>query len=221
MTHDTSKDPRLLVAQRACAVLKKSIHQKSRVRAALSKEKLADLASKAESAVMTLTYLYQEPGELAASEPMRNLTGVSQAIGEAVEPVLSSGDSPVLLRANFRWCLRTLSGLPRRMKNPGKTLASGVDLVAVQLRSVVPAGPFWSTRVHDGAAEHAVVTNMSGVESGTVLAVAFLPPREVGDGVSEAMFLGSEQRSEEPGTQLTEEQVDAREAAGILHQFLR
>jgi predicted RNA-binding protein with EMAP domain len=58
------------------------------------------------------------------------------------------------------------------------------------------------------------------MRSGTILAVAFLPPREVGGEISEAMYLGDEPRSEPPGTFLTDEQVDAREAESILHEEL-
>ena len=62
-----------------------------------------------------------------------------------------------------------------------------------------------------------MVTNMMNVSNDTVLAVAFLPPREIGGTVSEAMFLGSGERAEKPGTLLSEEQVDAKEAASIMY----
>jgi predicted RNA-binding protein with EMAP domain len=220
VTHDTTKDPRLLVAQRACALLKKSVQQKSRVRASVPKEKLVELASAAESAIMALTYMYVEPRELTAAEPMGDLATVTASLAEALSPLLASSESPQLLGASLRWCLRTLSGLPGRLANPGRTLASGVDLVAVRVRNVVRIEPLRRTRVDDGSAEYTAVTNMSGVEPGQVLAAAFLPPREVGGAVSEVMFLGGGKRPEAPGTLLTEEQVDAREAASILHEEL-
>ncbi|NIO13636.1 MAG: RNA-binding protein, partial [Xanthomonadales bacterium] len=59
-----------------------------------------------------------------------------------------------------------------------------------------------------------------GVRAGEIRAVAFLPPREIGGAVSEAMYLGDDPRSETPGTVLDETQVDAREAASILHEEL-
>jgi len=72
--------------------------------------------------------------------------------------------------------------------------------------------------VTDGTTNYTVVTNIPGIHPGDVLAVAFLPPREVGGAVSEAMFLGPGHRSEPPGTSIGESGVDAREAAGILHE---
>jgi predicted RNA-binding protein with EMAP domain len=85
------------------------------------------------------------------------------------------------------------------------------------VRHVKKSGNFWNTRVTDGKAEYDVVTNLSGVATGSVLAAAFLPPRDIGGTISEAMFLGGEKRNEVPGTIYNENQVDAKEAASILY----
>jgi len=220
MTHDTSKDPRILVAHHACARLQRAAQQKSGVKLSVSKEKLVELASSADSAVMTLMYMYQEPRDLVGSDPMSDLQGTTGALTEALEPLLASESAPALLKANFAWCLRTLSGLPSRLDGPAGSMAAGVDLVAVQVRNVTMIGTLWRTRVSDGETEYTVVTNIPGVRVGDVMAVAFLPPREVGGEISEAMFLGDEKRGESPGSHLTAEQIDAREAAAIMHEEL-
>jgi predicted RNA-binding protein with EMAP domain len=220
MAHDTSKDPRILVAHHACQRLQRAAQQKSGVKLSVSKEKLIELASSADSAVMTLMYMYQEPRELVGSDPMSDLQGVARSLSEGLEPLLGSESASALLKANFAWCLRTLSGLPARLDGPAESMAAGVDLVVVQVRIVTKIGKLWRTRVSDGEREYTVVTNISGVRVGDVMAVAFLPPAEVGGEISEAMFLGEEKRSEDPGTHLTAEQVDARDAAGILHEEL-
>jgi predicted RNA-binding protein with EMAP domain len=217
MTHDTSKDPRLLVAQRACHLLKKTIHQKLGVRLPVGREKLDAWASSAESAVMTLTYTYQEPTDLAASEQMKEIEEAARSLENGLEPVIAGKDAPPLHGATLRWCLRILSGLPARFGNRGTTLASGVDLVAVEVKNVARTGKLWLTRVGDGNTEYPVVTNMPTIAAGNVYAVAFLPPAEVGGTVSEAMFLGDEKRSEEAGAVLSEDEIDAREASSVLH----
>jgi predicted RNA-binding protein with EMAP domain len=219
MTHDTTKDPRILTAQLACAVLKNCVKQKSKVSLPLGKDRLAALAAECESAVMTLLYLYQDPAALAASEPAAKIAASAAALEEAYQPLVAHRDAS-LKRANVRWCLRTLGGFRDRLGNAGATLASGVDLMAVAVRHVKKSGNFWETAVSDGHHDYTVVTNLGDVKSATVLAVAFLPPREIGGTVSEAMFLGSEKRLEEPGTLLAEDQADAREAAGILYEEL-
>lgn len=218
MAHDTTKDPRIIVANLACALLKKSVKLKPVVQLKISRDRLTEPAAACESAVMTLMYMYQEPEALVSSQPLKNLTPALKTIAEAYEKLISSKDDHSLLRANIRWCLRILNGLGDRFGNSGASLAAGVDLVVVQVRNVAKQGNFLKTIVTDGADNYTVVTNLTGVETDSKLAVAFLPPREIGGTVSEAMFLGSGKRTEAPGTMLSEEQVDAKEAAGILFE---
>jgi len=218
MTNDTTKDPRILVAHLAGSVLKKCVKLKPVVQLKISRDKLTEYASVCDSAVLTLMYMYQEPDVLAQSPPIENLKETAKSLSQGYERLLTSKDDKSLLRANIRWCLRTFSGLKNRFANSGSTLASGVDLATVQIRSVVKQGNFWKTRVTDGKEDFIVITNLSGIETNTKLAAAFLPPREVGGIVSEAMFLGKEKRNEETGTLLDEEQVDAKEAASILFE---
>ena len=218
MAHDTTKDPRIIVAHLACALLKKCVKQKPAVQVKVSRDKLSELASACESAVMTLMYMYQEPEALAASEPLTNLSEAVEAVAQAYEKLISIKDDPSVLRANIRWCLRTLSGLRDRLSNSGTSLAAGVDLVVVQVRNVAKTGNFLKTRVTDGSNDYTVITNLKDVETNSKLAAAFLPPREIGGTVSEAMFLGSGKRTEDTGTLLGEEQVDAKEAASILYE---
>jgi len=220
MSHDTAKDPRILVAQRASALLRQSLQQKSHVKLAMGKEKLLELASTVESAVMTLMYSYQEPAELASADATAQIVATSRSLADALAPVLGGTAPAPQLKANLRWCLRILIGLADRFRAPAGSLASGVDLRAVVVRNVAKTGSLWLTRVSDGETEYPVVTNLHGVSTGDVLAVAFLPPREVGGTISEAMFLGDDRRREPPGTVLTEDQTDAREAASILHDEL-
>ena len=218
MAHDTTKDPRIIVAHLACALLKKSVKLKPVVQLKISRDRLTGPAAACESAVMTLMYIYQEPEALASSEQLTNLAEAAKTIAEAYEKLISSKDDHSLLRANIRWCLRTLNGLGDRFGNSGATLAAGVDLVVVQVKNVAKQGNFLKTTVTDGVDNYTVVTNLTGVEADSRLAAAFLPPREIGGTVSEAMFLGSGKRTEAPGTVLSEEQVDAKEAAGILFE---
>jgi predicted RNA-binding protein with EMAP domain len=217
MTNDTTKDPRILAAQLACAVLKKCVKQKPAVQVKIAREKLNEPAAACESAVMTMMYMYQPPEILAVSDPMKTISESVNLLTDAYEKLITANDDQSLLRANVRWCLRMLGGLRERFKNPDKTMASGVDLVVVLVRNVVKSGNFWKTRVTDGSGEYTVITNLKDVTSDSRLAVAFLPPREVGGVVSEAMFLGSGKRTEPVGTLLREGQADAKEAAGILY----
>lgn len=123
-----------------------------------------------------------------------------------------------MLRANIRWCVRILAGLGERFGNSGLSLASGVDLLVVKVQNVAKLDNFLLTRVTDGSESHSVVTNLNGVSSNSRLAAAFLPPREIGGVVSEAMFLGEGERPENPGSRLSEETAEVKEAASILYE---
>jgi len=221
VTYDTSKDPRIQVCQHASELLKKSLQMKLGVQLSVSRDFLERLSQSIDSSIMTLMYMYQEPRELASSDQMKELVNAGKSLEDGIGPVLESPDANPLVRARLRWVLRTLIELPVRMETPGKTLASGVDILALQIRSVVAKDPYWITRVTDGKADVTVVTNIPNLKAGNVLAASFLPPREVGGTVSEAMFLGSELRSDPAGTMFTEDQVDAKEATSILYQDLQ
>ena len=218
MTNDTTKDPRIIVAHLAGSILKKCVKLKPAVQLKLSRDKFTELASACDAAVLTLMYMYQEPKALAASDPIKHLEEAAKSLSQGYERLLTAKDDHSILKANIRWCLRTFTGLKRRFGNSGATLVAGIDLVTVQLRSIVKQGNFWKTRVTDGSEDYTVITNLAGIDNNSKLAVAFLPPREVGGIVSEAMFLGKEKRSENTGTFLDEEHVDAKEAAGILFE---
>jgi len=221
MSYDTTKDPRITAAHLACAILKKCVKQKPDVPLRVSRDRLTELAAICDSAVMALMYMYQEPDNLTTSEPLVNLLKAANSLDDAYEKVIANKDDHSLLRANVRWCLRTLKGLRERLGNSGNTLASGIDIVTVQVRNVATSGNFLKTRVSDGTSAYTVVTNLSDVTTNSELAAAFLPPREIGGTVSEAMFLGSGKRTEAPGTLLNEDQIDPKEAASILFDSVK
>ena len=64
------------------------------------------------------------------------------------------------------------------------------------------------------------MTNIPKLQLNQTIAAAFLPPREIDGQLSEAMYLGSNERSEAIGTYLTPNQVNLKEVNGILHQLV-
>jgi predicted RNA-binding protein with EMAP domain len=205
------------MAQRACDVLHKCLKQKPATSVKISREKRVKLLSTCDSAVKTMMYMYQVPEVLASSEPLHQVSEAADTITHAYGNLIDSDTDQSMLRANLRWCLRILQGLKVRFNNPGISLASGIDLMVVQIRNITRGENVSITRVQDGVNNYTVVTNLKKVESSTHLAAAFLPPRSVGGTVSEAMFLGDSQFQEPPGTLLNEQVVDAQEAASLLY----
>lgn len=218
MPHDTTKDPRILVARRSCSVLRWSLKQKSKSMITISRDRLARLIPICDSAVKTLMYMYQDPAALISSEPVRTLSETAATLTEAYHHLITDREDHSLLRANIRWCIRILQGLPQRLANSGSSLAAGIDLMVVKVQNIIKQNHFHVSRVTDGSETYTVVTNLDGIRVNNQLAAAFLPPREIGNTVSEAMFLGLIERFEEPGTLLAENQEDASEAASILYE---
>ena len=220
MVHDTSKDPRILVAELAHAKLGKYLFSKSSVRAGMKRNEARDVLSHISSQLMALKYSYMEPGKLAKSEITASIVEDVKRIYIAFRECIEKGMTEVP-RANLFWAFRLFSGLPIRFKNQGDGISAGIELVAVQIRNINRTGNLFTTRCMAGPAEFTIVTNIEGLKAGDTVGAALLPPAVVGGVVSEAMFLGDEKYEQESGTFLDAAGVNTKEADGILFDELR
>lgn len=220
MAHDTSKDPRLLVAEIALKRLLKLLPLRQGIKPKLSKQQTNEILKQIESSLMTCKFMYLEPSVLAGQDQLLSVVDSARRLHESVADLFGKQDFSPAIKAELRWCFQVLEGLPERLGRAGRTMAAGVDLIAVKVLNVTPKDKLWITRVSSGARELTVVTNMPGVEAGQVLGAAFLPPVQLGGTTSEAMFLGKEVRSEAPGTFLSDREVDVRDASSCLHEEL-
>jgi predicted RNA-binding protein with EMAP domain len=218
MTHDTSKDPRLLVAELALSKIKRTIVLKLGIRPKLSKDETNNIIKTLESTLMTCKYMYLEPAELADSEQVKEIVDNAKMLHDSLQEIFEKKDTNPNIKADLHWVFMVLEGLPERLRRGGESLASGVDLMAVKVRNVVKKDKLWVTRVDNGRRELTVVTNMPGIESGDVLAAAFLEPSIFAGTISEAMFLGKDKRVEPVGSFITEEKANVKEASGIIHR---
>jgi predicted RNA-binding protein with EMAP domain len=220
MSHDTSKDPRLLVAEIALRRLLKLLPLRQGIKPKLSKQQTNELLKQIESSLMTCKFMYLEPSVLAGQEQLLTVVDSARKLHESVADLFDKQGFSPAIKAELRWCFQVLEGLPPRLEREGRTMAAGVDLMAVKVLNVMQRDKLWITRVSNGSRELTVVTNMPGVEAGQVLGAAFLPPAQLAGTTSEAMFLGKEVRTEPPGTYLGEGEVDARDASSCLHEEL-
>ncbi len=220
MVHQTDKDSRLKVAELALAILKSTIFSKSSVRPGLSKEATNNLLSKIESQLMAIKYSYMEPNKLAASDMIMDIHESAKQLYLSYKEAMDSGmgDFP---QANLLWAFNVLAGLSRRLKNPGKKPTHGIDIIAVTIRNISKQGELWVTRSNAGKREFTIVTNIKGLAAGDTLIAALLPPATVGGVVSQAMFLGPEKVDIEAGTLMKPEELETKEADGILYNELK
>jgi len=215
MSHQTDKDPRILVAELALPVIKKYIFSKSNVRAGMRRDETNSVLSSIESQIMTLKFSYMAPAEMAKSGMTASMREDAKSIYLAYRERIEKG-MPEMARASLYWAFRIFSGMARRFRLKGNKASCGIDLVAVQIRNIALSGKLFRTRCMAGPMEMTIMTNMEGLKTGDVVGAAFLPPAVVGGIVSEAMFLGSEPLTVEPGTFLDPSGTDTKEADGIL-----
>lgn len=220
MSHDTSKDPRLLVAEIAIKRLNRVLPLRHGIQPKLSKQQTAKSLKRIESALMSAKFMYLDPAELAEQEPVITIVENARALHSSIEEALSSETISPAVQAEARWCLQILEALPQRLVRQATSIVAGIDLLAVRVTNVIAKDKLCITRVDAGSRDLTVVTNMPDLRVGQVLGAALLPPVQLAGTVSEAMFLGNEQRAETPGSLLSERDVDAREAASILHEAL-
>ncbi|MFW9914158.1 MAG: hypothetical protein ACFFGZ_00985 [Candidatus Thorarchaeota archaeon] len=224
MTYESAKDPRLLLAERAIDTLQENFRQKIPIRIEISKPDLQKVLSGAKSAIMTVKYSYQAPPDLAKDENVLKLVTLGQQLLEQISRAKTPETPTNLALSRIEWALRLLAKLADNLKANISTLGGAVDLKVARIQNVSPIqkskGRLIVSRVHDGERVLSVVTNLIHVKAGMTLAIALVPPSEVGGVISEAMFVSDTVRPEPIGTILNEKDLNIRPIEGILREYL-
>ncbi len=200
MVVDTAKDARVLILEDALRRIDDLVTNR-RLRVHIEYRRLEQLVQDANNLLYEIKYSYIEPDQLAELPSTKRLVETVSEIGELVHSaVVSSGYRPKttkeqLVHAELEYAVRTANGLPRRLHQGISDPGYAVDILAVEVSKVEPvpgATRLFSCRCTDGRRIWKILTNISGIKNGSRHACAALPPVEMMDGVSEAMFLGGE-----------------------------
>jgi predicted RNA-binding protein with EMAP domain len=221
MTSDTSKNPVIIVAEYALQTIRRSFRTKLGFRPIVSKNELETLLHRMESSLMALKYSYLSLAELLAHNELKELKNSANLILEAIKPGLEIKSTNKLAYATLEWGINVISGIPRRLGYKSDQLGAGVDIKVLRVQNVKPFGKFIMTRAYDDKRTYTIMTNLIGIKPNHNLAAAFLPPIEVGNQLSEAMFLGLEEREEQAGEYLNPAKAPLKEINAILHQVLK
>lgn len=201
---DTAKDARVLVLEESLARLNDMIGNR-KLKMHIDYSNLAELLSRAGRFLYEVKYSYLSASELANLDASQQMVCAVTEIGERYNDAVSTtGFKPKttrerLIHAEMNYCMRIAKGFQRRLKQYDDDPGRAVDILAVEVSQVKPvagASNLSECRCTDGKRIWSIVTNISGVKSSFVLACAVLPPVEMMDSVSEAMFLGGEPLSE-------------------------
>jgi predicted RNA-binding protein with EMAP domain len=216
----TDKFPPIVIAELALKILRKTFSTKLGFRPSLSKEKLEKVLGEMESSIMILKYSYLALNELLEHEELNNLYSNGLKLSETVKPAHSTPSSNQLSLAILKWGILIFQNLTRRINTADSNLGSGVDLKVLHIRNVQKNDKFLLTRAYDNEKSYTIMTNIMDLRPNRNVGVALLPPREIGGKLSEAMYIGSEEREEEAGTFLQPNQFDLTEVNAILHQLI-
>lgn len=221
MSIQTDKLPQIIVAEYAVHKLKDQFKFKLGFRPSRSKDDLEEILRKCEAALMTLKYSYLSLKDLHEHKDVILIQKMAQELREAINPALQTPSTHKLSYAILNWGVQLLEGFQNRLQKEGFEIGVGIDIKAVRIRNVQKIGEFVKARVSDSQGEYTVMTNLTTIKPNLKLAVSFLPPTEVAGEISEAMFLGLEERIEPVGSFLNPKEFDLKDINAILFKLIK
>ncbi|BDZ66673.1 tRNA-binding protein [Methanobacterium ferruginis] len=202
---DTSKDYRLLVAEKSVELFLRTI-EGANFKGKWNKKQALQAARKMTSEIQTLYYSYLTPGEMAETPQIALLEDNGREITEALGGdawyrnflELASRDEKEKLEealAKIKFFLNTISGLRDRLSlGEIKDPVMGIDIKKGEILSVSKhphADQLLVCNVNLQERAITVATNDLEVKEGNQVAVAMLPPEVFMGITSEGMFLGA------------------------------
>ncbi|GAB6102579.1 tRNA-binding protein [Thermococcus atlanticus] len=202
---DTSKDYRLLVAEKSVELFLKTVEH-AKFKGKWNKKGAIQLAKEMIPELQAMRYSYIEPNELIETPQMKALKekalGIIEALGgeEWHHKFISLADKGEREKveeavAKVRFFLNTILNLDKRLRlGRINDPVIAVDIKVGEVMSVAKhpnANRLLVTNVNLGERAVTVVTNDLSVKEGNRVAVALLPPANFRGIVSEGMFLGA------------------------------
>ncbi|TET12249.1 MAG: hypothetical protein E3J82_04755 [Candidatus Thorarchaeota archaeon] len=197
---DTARDARVLVLEDALRRLNDVVSAR-RLKIHVEYGKLIEALKIAGSLLYEVKYSYIDASALAVHEATKSLVAAIDDFADVYNAAIESvGFKPKtgkerLALAEIDYALRIVKGIPTRLAEHDEDPAYAIDILAVEVSQAHPvenSKNLLSCRCTDGSRIWHIVTNISDVKPGVKLACGVLPPVEMMNVVSEAMFLGGE-----------------------------
>ncbi|MHA2305458.1 MAG: hypothetical protein ACXACU_08700 [Candidatus Hodarchaeales archaeon] len=219
MDVQTDKNSIILVAEYAIKILRQTFKLKLGFRPTKSKAELDSCFKKLESLLMTLKYSYLSLDELRSHPDVNGIQDLAEDIAEAIEPAKQTKSTNKMTLSTIEWAISILGGMDTRLPFSSNELGTGIDIRVVRVRNIQQDNKLVQTRAYDDRREYTIMTNLVDIRNNINLAAAFLPPMEVGGKISQAMYLGLDERSEDAGSIVNPASVNLKEVNAILHQL--
>jgi uncharacterized protein len=195
---DTAKDARIIVLEDALRRLNEIINNR-KLKFHIEYSKLVEILQQAGSLIYEVKYSYLPSDQVADLEAtnkiVSSLKGFRQIIDDAKKSTgyTAQTTKDALTLAETYYSFRIVEDFQRKLKSYDEEPGRAVDLLAVEISQTQPvpnSKNLTECRCTDGSRIWRIVTNLPNVKVGTKLACAVLPPVEMMNIVSEAMFLG-------------------------------
>ncbi|TFH10860.1 MAG: hypothetical protein E4H14_01770 [Candidatus Thorarchaeota archaeon] len=197
---DTAKDARILILEDALRRLNEIVNNR-KLRFHIEYSKLVEILQLAGSLFYEVKYSYLPSGQVADLEATNNivssLTGFKKKLDDAMKTTgyTATTTKETLTLAEAYYSFRIVEDFQRKLRNYDDEPGRAVDLLAVEISQTQPVPDsknLTTCRCTDGSRIWRIVTNLPNVKVGAKLVCAILPPIEMMNIVSEAMFLGGE-----------------------------
>jgi len=195
---DTAKDARILVLEDALRRLHEIVGNR-KLKIHIEYSKLSELIQEAGSLLYEVKYSYIPAEQVAALEATQKLVNNIVTFRKIVEVAAkSSGYKPstikeTMTQAELSYSFRIVEDIQRKLSEYNDEPARAVDILVVeisQVQTVPESKNLTECRCTDDHKIWKIVTNINGIKPGMKLPCAVLPPVEMMNIVSEAMFLG-------------------------------
>lgn len=197
---DTAKDARVIVLEDAIRRLNEIVDNR-KMKFHIEYSKLGEILQQAGSLIYEVKYSYLPPDQVADLEATNKIVSSLADFRTTVDDAMKStgykatATKDILTLAEIDYSFRIVDDFQRKLRNYDDEPGRAVNLIAVeisQIQSVPESKNLTECRCTDGSRIWKIVTNLPNVKAGTKLACAVLPPVEMMNIVSEAMFLGGE-----------------------------
>jgi len=197
---DTAKDARVIVLEDALHRLNEIVNNR-KLRFHIEYSKLVEILNQAGSLLYEVKYSYLPSNQLAELEATNKIVSSLAVFRTKLDDAMkstgytASTTKDVLTLAEVYYSLRIVEGIQRKLSTYDDEPGRAVDILAVEISQTQPVPDsknLTACRCTDGSRIWKIVTNLHNVKVGTKLACAVLPPVEMMNMVSEAMFLGGE-----------------------------
>ncbi|MHA2024738.1 MAG: hypothetical protein ACW98U_02460 [Candidatus Thorarchaeota archaeon] len=197
---DTAKDARIIVLEDAIRRLNEAVGGR-KLKLHVDYSQLVASLQQAGSLIYEVKYSYIPADQVAELESTQNIIKTLTSFRTVLESAInSSGYKPSTMKesvsfADVFYAFRIVENFVEKLRDSNDDPGYAVDIVAVEIsqtQAVPDSKNLTECRCTDGSRIWKIVTNIQNLKSGVKLACAILPPVEMMNIVSEAMFLGGD-----------------------------